>query len=541
MLFRSTEGISITHLFPKIEKDNKLRDTRLNIWDFSGQEIDYSTHQFFLTHNAVYLFVFNSRKNDEENNFKYWMNIIQTLSPESPVIGIMNSFDNQTDLFTAEQWREQYPKVTKFIRVDCGEKSNKGIENLWDEIKHQVKGLKVFGVDWPVSFANVRQDLEDLSKSTKKISVNLFRDICTKNQLNDTLSQDELAKFLTDIGTIIHYPNPSSHLSETDNELLQENIFLDSEWATKAVYLLVRDNQEKIRNNAAAFTRAELVEYWENLYDRTDFKILLALVKRFDLCFQMEQEERYILPQLLSASRPAGTTIQSSEKLRFRLQYEDAMPKGIITRFICKQHQRIKKTKGNLVYWRDGVVLEYEGETTALIHKISGKDIIDIEISGKRRRDFLSIIRDNFDQIHKPLNNLQPKEVVGCICKKCLSNEFPHFFNYTNLIKKFESGRYHTEMCMESDLDVEIRILVDNIGSVNRFLREEVKKLIQKGRLEEAINSLPESQDKSLLESRFTQLKTDQVKGLITREEYHVLSNNLSMVILKFTSGGMHK
>ena len=43
---RKTPGIKITNWLVPI---NGGDDIRLNIWDFGGQEIMHSTHQFFLT------------------------------------------------------------------------------------------------------------------------------------------------------------------------------------------------------------------------------------------------------------------------------------------------------------------------------------------------------------------------------------------------------------------------------------------------------------------------------------------------------------
>src|SRR5664280_1655409 len=39
---------------------------RLNIWDFGGQEIMHSTHQFFLTKQSLYVLVLNGREGGED-------------------------------------------------------------------------------------------------------------------------------------------------------------------------------------------------------------------------------------------------------------------------------------------------------------------------------------------------------------------------------------------------------------------------------------------------------------------------------------------
>ncbi|MCD7925212.1 MAG: leucine-rich repeat domain-containing protein [Bacteroides sp.] len=70
----STEGININRwIIPKdeIAKINPKiqRDFQINIWDFGGQEIYHSTHQFFLTKRSMYLMVTESRKEDSHDDF----------------------------------------------------------------------------------------------------------------------------------------------------------------------------------------------------------------------------------------------------------------------------------------------------------------------------------------------------------------------------------------------------------------------------------------------------------------------------------------
>ena len=81
----STKGIDvISWYFPY----NKQRDFRINIWDFGGQEIYHATHQFFLTKRSLYVLVVDTRK--EDTDFYYWLNIVELLSDNSPLLIIKN-------------------------------------------------------------------------------------------------------------------------------------------------------------------------------------------------------------------------------------------------------------------------------------------------------------------------------------------------------------------------------------------------------------------------------------------------------------------
>jgi GTPase SAR1 family protein len=79
----TTRGVDIKKW--KIQTDI-TPDFTINIWDFGGQEIYHSTHQFFLTKRSLYLFLWEARKDDNLINFDYWLNVIKLLSNNSPLV-----------------------------------------------------------------------------------------------------------------------------------------------------------------------------------------------------------------------------------------------------------------------------------------------------------------------------------------------------------------------------------------------------------------------------------------------------------------------
>ncbi|MDJ0535953.1 MAG: leucine-rich repeat domain-containing protein [Xenococcaceae cyanobacterium MO_207.B15] len=91
---KSTEGIDITKWsFHFLDKEKKEREFRVNIWDFGGQEIYHATHQFFLTKRSLYALVADTRK--EDTDFYYWLNVVELLSNNSPLIIVKNQKDDR--------------------------------------------------------------------------------------------------------------------------------------------------------------------------------------------------------------------------------------------------------------------------------------------------------------------------------------------------------------------------------------------------------------------------------------------------------------
>ncbi|MEM9149648.1 MAG: leucine-rich repeat domain-containing protein [Cyanobacteria bacterium P01_F01_bin.3] len=70
-----TEGIQITPWDIQLHNTEKqtTEEIILNIWDFGGQEIMHSTHQFFLTERSLYVLVLNGRQGHEDADAEYWL------------------------------------------------------------------------------------------------------------------------------------------------------------------------------------------------------------------------------------------------------------------------------------------------------------------------------------------------------------------------------------------------------------------------------------------------------------------------------------
>jgi GTPase SAR1 family protein len=69
---KPTDGIEMKCWIPE-----GMDKTSIYLWDFAGQEIYYTTHQFFLTENSINILVFKLTNSLEENKLLFWLNSIQ--------------------------------------------------------------------------------------------------------------------------------------------------------------------------------------------------------------------------------------------------------------------------------------------------------------------------------------------------------------------------------------------------------------------------------------------------------------------------------
>ena len=90
----STIGIEIEEGWPFPHPIEKGETFLVNLWDFGGQDIQYMTHQFFLTQRSFYILCADGRR--QVANFSYWLKIINLLgvTPDQeeplPVLVVLN-------------------------------------------------------------------------------------------------------------------------------------------------------------------------------------------------------------------------------------------------------------------------------------------------------------------------------------------------------------------------------------------------------------------------------------------------------------------
>ena len=158
---KSTEGIDIQNwdLAMPLEKSDKFR---FNLWDFAGQEKYDATHQFFITERTLYLFVTEARQESNYLDFDYWLNIVQMLGNNSPVIVIQNKIDERLKSLPTDSFRAQFPNIVDFVDVSCADGYEQTIEKLTKTIKQAVNKLPQVGDQLPAEWVEIRQDLKAL-------------------------------------------------------------------------------------------------------------------------------------------------------------------------------------------------------------------------------------------------------------------------------------------------------------------------------------------------------------------------------------------
>jgi internalin A len=390
-----TQGIDISHT--KINGNytkGVLPEIKINIWDFGGQEIMHATHQFFLTKRSLYLLVVDSRLTQEENRVEYWLKIIQSFGGGSPVLIVGNKIDQHPLDIDRTGLQKKYPNIVGVLETSAA--TGTGIEELKAAITEQVNNLPHVRDLLPETWFTVKTKLEELGRQSNFITHDKYLELCAENQVSDETSQRTLIGFLHDLGVVLHFQ---------DDPRLEALGILNPQWVTNGVYKIL--NSHTLFQNKGVLTTSMLDEIL-NLpeYPRGKRLFIIDMMKKFELCYDIESDKTFLVPDLLPKDEPAELKFNGVPAFEYAYP---VLPSSVITRFIVRLNQKIE----NHFVWRTGVVLKI-GENLALVKADIEDRKITIAIDGVEhtRRDALSAIRYQLDEIHGSIKGLDAQKRV---------------------------------------------------------------------------------------------------------------------------------
>jgi len=390
-----TEGITINRWEVVNKSPTPIPKSiiKVNIWDFGGQEIMHATHQFFLTKRSLYLLVLDSRLTQEENRVEYWLKIIQSFGGESPVLIVGNKIDQHPLDIDRTGLQKKYPNIVGILETSAA--TGAGIEELKAAITEQVNNLPHVRDLLPETWFTVKTKLEALGKQSNFITQEKYLDLCADNEVSDETSQRTLIGFLHDLGVVLHFQ---------DDPRLEALGILNPQWVTNGVYKIL--NSHALFQNKGVLTTSMLDEIL-NLpeYPRGKRLFIVDMMKKFELCYDIEPDKTFLVPDLLPKDQP---DLKFNGIPAFEYAYP-VLPSSVITRFIVRMNQKIDDG----FVWRTGVVLKI-GENTALVKADIEDRKITIAIDGleHKRREAIFAIRYELGEIHNSIKGLNPQQRV---------------------------------------------------------------------------------------------------------------------------------
>lgn len=405
-----------------------------NIWDFGGQDIQYSTHHFFLNPNSYFILV--DRARNGLTRFDYWFQTVEKLGKNgSKVLVVINEFDidSTAGSFETHEYSKRYPNL-HISSVNLNIKSDpEALSKLIENLKTEMATMPHVREKLPESWISVRNDLIKLRADGKeKISLEEFTSICQHHGIDNVESQRNLSATLHERGLIVHF------WSDETVSGLDHLVILKPQWAAKAVYELL---DKQFRGKKGVFQESDLQSCWKEYgADFDDLKTLL-LKDRFEVCFntRMDGKEVYFAPIMLPNYPPMpikGWTTEKTVKLRYSYPF---MPQGIICRIIIHLSEYIRQSEGQLYVWKNGIFLEHNGAYGLVYLEDNGPSLSYIQIELTGPPILINQLSGYTEHAVKKVNNhpfrsLSSVLQIPCVCDLCHASDEPYYFDYNHIV-----------------------------------------------------------------------------------------------------------
>ncbi len=441
----TTRGIDIQQYTFDIDEQNTFV---VNVWDFGGQEIYHATHQFFLTRRSLYVLVDSTREDEKTVNdasFKYWLQVVDLFGGGSPLLILQNEVGGRSKELDLKSMRGQFDFIKE--KYSSNLLTTEGLDAFEEGLKHFILQLPQVGQVLPRNWTEIRKALIERKKESPYISLDQYYSICNEHEIEDKKKALELSQYFHDLGTCLHFQKDS---------ILKKTVILENEWATDAVYRVL--DEEIVKTAYGQFPKQEVERIWseetyEDMHDE-----LFALMLKFELCYELpNKKDNYLIPQLLSESRPDAVVWDDTKNIQLQYRY-DFMPKGMLSRLIVRLHTYLNDINTT---WKKGMVLSTQ-HTLALVEEIYAQDKISIKVRGTHQRDLMTIIRKELDELNDAFQGIKVEKLIPCNCDQCIDSPKPHFYRYSNILRRIEHRKLKVE-CDLSYTDVEVMGLMDNL------------------------------------------------------------------------------
>lgn len=463
----------------------QAQEMSANILDFGGHEIQYATHQFFLTPNALYVLVADARR--QETDYDYWLKIIRLLGRDrapadgvpvrgTPVLVLLHEkADRQVTDFDLGTYRRRFPELAiETAEADLANLSDGRVENLRIRIQQLLSALPHVGERQPAAWRPVRTAVEK-QQAEHHLSFGQFRALCTAHGIDREETARVLLRYLSFVGVCVYFDR---------DPLLKDFIITDPQWAVNALYLVL--DRDEVQNRQGRLHRRFFYEtlaaegYQEYEIDRL-FRLLQK--DQFEICFPLEGSDGdlHIVPQLLPAITPEYKyKWKQSNNLHFEYQYP-FMPKGLLARLIVRLHELLEVGEDSQpLIWRKGAVLRSpdthaEPARAELVETEDPKGgrILRLLVVGPTlaRRDLLAVLRYEIARTHaRSFSGLEVNERIPCSCPVCAKAAAPRMYDYREL-DKYVSGGRGAVYCPEGRVDVSISAMLEGVvGTTGRRL-----------------------------------------------------------------------
>ena len=299
------------------------RAFHFSIWDFTGQEEYYATHQCFLSQRSLYLLLFNLKHGDKGvEELRPWLNNIALRASRSCVIIIGTHLDEVPDeergeidalLHRVGSLAASYNNKLQIMEVlPVGLKNR--IENiglLKEAIYNHAANYKnrggqlIMGQKIPASYHALDKQLETVQQEVRQgirepiMHAKEFKTMVHQMNLSDIQDDEELKTatlFLTDVGSLLHVDERGHNLHEL--------YFVDPRWLCEMMSKLITIKEKNPYVKCGILYSKDIpMLFKDKQFPWKHFEQFLTLLDRFEIALPLDNQ-RVLIPSMLPDERP---------------------------------------------------------------------------------------------------------------------------------------------------------------------------------------------------------------------------------------------
>lgn len=433
----------------------------LNVWDFGGQQIYHTTHQFFMTKRSLYLLVWSARWDAAQARLDHWLRKIHVLAPKAPVVLVATHIDECPPELNYRRFKEAYPQLAGVVGVS--NRYGTRIAQLKELLAREAANLPLMEQLWPKTWVAAERRLRESSRC--HVSLSEYIELCVQQGVSDEIAQSALGGYLHDLGKILYYQ---------DDNALSDFVVLKPNWLTRAISRALDD--KPTRENGGVLAHADFLHIWGkadngDTYERRLYPLFLRLMERYLISFKLEnktpdQEPAHsLIPLLLPHDPPAGTrpwseVLPDQPEINMVFRLQNLVPSGLMSWFIVLTH---RYSHGQ--HWREGVRLQYQDHQAEVVLNPSKRELW-LRVRGPAPSNFFNILQHTINDriLDYYFEGLEYKREVPCKChldrggkKPC-----PFFHDYERLVERMKRNKLTTE-CGECFDKVSVPFLLEGI------------------------------------------------------------------------------
>lgn len=291
----STDGIAISTCSFHWRNDGEKKiprladdfDVNISWWDFAGQELYYTTHQFFLSGRSIFVVVWNLEKPIEDSRVDFWLNSIQSKISNATVVLVGTHLDGlkgpardaTPDLFkqTKLRLRMLFPSLD-ILAYAASARSGEGMTELKDALEKKIVSSKHMGESIPSSYLLLERMVTDarITHHTLPIvSKHKFLEMSSMCNISGEKELFRASSLLHNLGTLIYFEQ---------DLVLSRYVILDPQWLAKLMCTLITTKHSFV--TAGVISHRALAQVWRE-FPLAMYGFLLGLLEKFEVTYNL--------------------------------------------------------------------------------------------------------------------------------------------------------------------------------------------------------------------------------------------------------------